>query len=243
MPTAAKYENGKLTYFDDVTQETIDIVKAISFKDDFLGFDFLDTETGSKGIWETVEVALNQAIRIDPDEQNGAVELPLDADSNAEDAVLYFGDQRPFNVDQGCIFEARINMSVLATTGVSVVMGMIGDHNLDNDTVTEAAWFRMDASGVLKVETDDTTNNNDDIATGITLVAGTYAILKIDFTDLSDVRFFVDGASVATGTTFDMSNLSAAEAKMQPYFSLDKASGTGVGTLVIDYVKVWQDRS
>ena len=51
------------------------------------------------------------------------------------------------------------------------------------------------------------------------------------------MKFFVNGVQVATGTTFDMSNLSAAEKIVQPYFGLDKASGTGVGTLQVDYFK------
>jgi hypothetical protein len=109
--------------------------------------------------------------------------------------------------------------------------------------VAAAAWFRWDASLVTKCESDDTTNNEDDVATGITAVAGTYSIYRIDFTTLSDVKFFIDGARVAAGTTFDMSNLTAAEKRMQPYFSLDKATGTGLGDMNIDYVKIWSNRS
>ena len=30
---------------------------------------------------------------------------------------------------------------------------------------------------------------------------------------------------------------------MQPYFSLDKASGTGLGDINIDYVKIYSKRS
>lgn len=243
MPTKSTYKNGKLVYFNDVTFETLDIVGAFSWVDDFIGFQLNAAETGHPGVWETVEVALNAAIAIAADETNGAVLLSLDADSNAEDAVLYMGDQRQIDVSKKCIFETRVDVSVLPTTGVTLVMGLAGDHNLDKDTIAEHAWFRLQADGAVLVETDDTTNDNNDIATGITAVAGTYLILKIDFTNLADVRFFINGESVATGTTFDMSQLTASESKLQPYFSLDKASGTGVGSLKIDYVKAWQDRS
>ena len=109
--------------------------------------------------------------------------------------------------------------------------------------MTEAAWFRFDADLAADVETDDTTNNNDDISTGHTAVAGTYDIYRIDFTTIADVKFFINGTRVATGTTFDMSNLSAAEQQMQPYFSLDKASGTGLGDINIDYVKIFSNRA
>ena len=49
--------------------------------------------------------------------------------------------------------------------------------------------------------------------------------------------------NVATATTFDLSNLTDAEGLMQPYFSLDKASGTGLGTFDIDYVRIWSERT
>ena len=75
-------------------------------------------------------------------------------------------------------------------------------------------------------------------------VAGTYNIFRIDFTNLYDVKFFIDGVRVATGTTFDMSNLTAGEQQMQPYFSLDKAGGlASLGDMNIDYVKILSNRS
>jgi len=152
-------------------------------------------------------------------------------------------DNKTFDVGSGLIFECRLNMAVVPGTGVTAVFGMAGDHNLDKDTVANQAWFRLQASAALLCESDDTTNNNDDKATGITLVAGTYNIFRIDFTTLTDVKFYVDGVRVASTVTFDMSNLSDAEKQMQPYFSLDKPSGSTLGDLNIDYVKIFQDRS
>ena len=67
-------------------------------------------------------------------------------------------------------------------------------------------------------------------------------ILRIDFTTLADVKFYQDDARVYSTTTFDMSNLTAAEQQMQPYFSLDKASGETLCTLGIDYVRVFGTR-
>ncbi len=240
MTTRAEYRNGRLTFFDDATGEVLNSMAPLTFHDDFTG-KVLDSST--EGKWGTVEVALNTAIGLSADAANGIARLALDADSNAEDAVLYTGDQRFISVKHTAFMEMRLAMAVLPTTGVAVVMGLAGDHNLDKDSVAEHAWFRLDASGVLKVETDDTTNDEDDVATGITLTAAEFVTLGIDFADLSDVKFYVNGARVAGDTTFDMSNLSDSEAVMQPYFSLDKASGTGVGTLDIDYVKIWSNRS
>ena len=243
MGTKADYRNrfgGSLGFYDSSTFETLDVMKAIKFVDDFLGT-AVEPFDGTI-VWSVVDVG-GATEAIVADSANGVFKLHMHATSEAEDAVLYTGDNKNFDVGSGLIFETRIDMGVAPGTGVCAVFGMAGDHNLAKDSVTEHAWFRLDASMVVKVESDDTTNDNDDTATGITAVAGTYNIFRIDFTDLTDVKFYIDGARVSAGTTFDMSNLTPGEQQMQPYFSLDKASGTGVGDMNIDYVKMWQDRS
>lgn len=244
MSVKADYKKrfgGSLGYYDPSTFETLDILKPIRFVDDFIGVAGGDIFDGTV-VWNVVDVG-DATEAIVADSPNGVFKLHLAATSEAEDAVLYMGDNKNFDVGSGLIFETRVDFGVAPGTGVCAVFGMAGDHNLAKDSVTEAAWFRLDASMAIKVETDDTTNDNDDVATGVTAIAGTYNIFRIDFTDLTDVKFYIDGVRVASGTTFDMSNLTAGEQQMQPYFSLDKASGTGLGDMNIDYVKIWQDRS
>ena len=249
MSTKSKFFGGVLTYYDSSTFERVLPLAPITFYDDFLGAGQLATipnaSSEEKGLsWTKLIVGAGPpTIGAVADEANGVMELALTSDSQAQDAMIYFSDQKAFSLKQGCMFEARIKLSVLPTTGVAVVFGMAGDHNLDKDTVSEAAWFKAAASAAILAESDDTTNNNDDIATDITVATGDWKIYQIDFRTIADVRYYIDGASVATATTFDMSNLTDAEAVMQPYFSLDKASGTGVGTMKIDYVRVWANRS
>ena len=244
MSTKSRYRGAVLEFFDSVTHERALPVAPLVFYDDFLGLDgFLIDETGSSGAWNTVEVLLNTPIGIRADTANGVVQMTMDADVNAEDAVIDFGDQRQFNVKAGLVFECRIDVAVLPTLTGQAVFGMSGDHNLDKDATTEAAWFKLDGSGAVLAESDDTTTNRDDIATGVTAVPGTYNTYLIDFTNIADVRFYIDGASVATGTTFDMSALTDAEGLMQPYFSLDKGADAGLGTLDLDYVRIWSQRT
>src|SRR3990167_7689314 len=212
------HNSGRLVFYDDVSFETLWTTYPVQFVEDFLGTAILSDGTT---IWNKVDVG-TATEAIVTDSSNGQFLLHLAANDEAEDAVLYHGDNKTFDVGNGLIFEARVDMAVSPGTGVTAVFGMCGDHNLDKDTVTEAAWFRFDADLAADVETDDTTNNNDDISTGHTAVAGTYDIYRIDFTTIADVKFFINGTRVATGTTFDMSNLSAAEQQMQPY--LDRKS-------------------
>ena len=235
---------GRQVFYDAESYETLLTGYPVQFVEDFLGAAGGGPFDGS-AIWKTIDVSAAGTVvtAMLADTTNGQFQLALDAADEDQDAVLYMNDQKPFDVGNGLIFEARVNMAVAPGTGVCGVLGMCGDHDLDKDSVTEAAWFRFDASLVCKVESDDTTNNNDDIATGHTAVAGTYNIYRIDFTTLSDVKFFIDGVRVCADTTFDMSNLSASEQQMQPYFSIDKASGDALGTMNIDYVKIFSNRS
>jgi hypothetical protein len=160
-----------------------------------------------------------------------------------EDAVLSHSDNRTFDVSKGLIFETKVDIATLPTLTAQAVVGMCGDHALDKDALLESAWFKWDGSGAILCETDDTTNDNNDVATGVTSVPGTPNVLRIDFTTLADVKFFVDGVRVASGTTFDMSNLTGAELILQPYFSLDKTGDAGLGDVDIDYVKILSNRS
>jgi hypothetical protein len=238
------HNTGHQVWYDKSTFETLENTYPLQFIEDFLGaagngpFD-------DSTVWGILEVgtSTNPTVEIVGNSSSGQFLLHLAADGEAEDVVLDHNDNLNFDVGNGLIFEARVDMAVSPGTGVCAVLGMSGPHDLDKDTTANAAWFRMDASLVVKVETDDTVLENDDIATGVTAVAGTYNIYRIDFTDITDVKFFIDGVRVAASTTFNMTNLSAAEQQMQPYFSLDKASGTGLGDMNIDYVKIFSNRS
>ena len=240
------FVDGVPTAYDNSTQERVPFAAPVYFYDDFLGAcgaaALPVASSEEAGVpWAVVDVG-DATEAYSADAANGAVLLHLHATSEAEDAVLYWGDQLGLDVTNGGVFEFRAQLAILPTTGVAVVAGLAGPHNLDKDTVANHAWFRWQANATGLVETDDTTNNNDDEATGLTTVVATYNVYRIDFSDLSDVKFYVDGVQVATDTTFDMSNLTAGEKIMQPYFSLDKASGTGVGDLLIDYVRFWGHR-
>lgn len=237
--TIAEYigPTGNQTFTEKTSRETVHAMAPLFFYDDFLGSALREDE-----IWSTVQVAINAAIGLVADGAGGQVSLALDADNNAEDAVLYWGDQRGIDVSKQAVIEIRARVSVLPTLTAQIVMGLAGDHNLDKDAVAEHAWFKLDGSGAVLAESDDTTNDNDDKATGVTVLATEWHVYRIDFTDLSDVKFFIDGARVAGDETFDMSNLAGAELILQPYISLDKDADVGVGTLLPDYVKVWSNR-
>ena len=210
--------------------------------DDFFG------EAYDTVFWGTTETALNTAIALDQDAIGGILELIVDADDNAEIAAVHFGDNESLYIEKGLIFEARVAWSVLPTTGteeVESVIGVAGVHNADLDAIDCNAWFRLEspANTVLLWETDDNVTNDDDNDAGTTIVAGTYYVLRIDFTNIAAVKFYVDGTLVGTG---NMSGLTGAVGQVQPYLNISKtvaANNTGTGTLLIDYIKIIQNRA
>jgi hypothetical protein len=240
MSTKGKYNNGLLEFYESSTHErTLPAGAPVTFEDDFIG-KAIDTTNR----WTAIDVSaagLTTPV-LTADGLNGVVGLPLDSTSEAQESGLTWGDQRTLGLNQGLVFEARVAFSVLPTTGVAAVWGLAADKNATDDSVTENFWFRAQASGAILAESDDTATDNDDKATGITVVANEYRIYRIDCTVPTDIKFYIDGVRVAASTTFTAAGASATLA-VQPYFHIDKASGTGVGTMIVDYVRVWQKRS
>jgi hypothetical protein len=175
---------------------------------------------------------------------NGEVTLTMAADSEAENLCFYMDDDLNFDIDLIQYFECRVKMGQAAVGAVTdFSFGLSSARNDTIDTIGEQALFRVvgaDSTTAVVVESDDGTVNNDDVATGTTLI-NAYKKFRISFTHgTSDVRFYIDDDRVAAGTTFDMSNYTAG---LQPMFQLQKASGTDASAVVIDYVKIVSNRS
>jgi len=237
------HNTGRQVFYDGSTFETLLTGYPVQFVEDFVGTSG-GGPFGATTMWNVVDVG-TATEAIVADSSNGQFLLHLSGDNQDQDAVLYHGNNRTFDVGHGLIFEARVNMAVLPGTGVIAVFGMCTDHNLDKDTIAESAWFRFDASLTCTVETDDTTGATETskVATGFDASAGTWDIYRIDFTNLANVKFFINGARVAAATTFDMSALAGATLNMQPYFSLDKTGSAELGDINIDYVKIFSNRA
>lgn len=238
----SKFRPGRQVFYDSVSGETIKAMYPIEIYDDFLG------EAYNTTFWGTTETNLNAAIALSDDVTNGALAIVLDSDDNAEIGALHFGDNLGLSINQGLVIEARLTFTTLPTTGtetVQAVWGVCSAHNATLDSASINAWFRLEsgANSTLLWETDDDTTNDDDNDASTTLVAGTYNTYRIDFTDLAAVKFYVDDVLVGTG---NMSGASGADFKVQPYFNVSKAkssANTGTGTMVIDYIRIFQNRS
>ena len=88
---------------------------------------------------------------------------------------------------------------------------------------------------------DNVAGNDDDNATGITLVNGTQVEVEIDCTTLSAVLFKVAGVTVGTG---DLSAV-AADTVVRPIVVLQRDDNSGTEStpsIVIDYIEISASR-
>jgi hypothetical protein len=101
------------------------------------------------------------------------------------------------------------------------------------------ALFVLDGSGAAVIYTNDGVTVTGPIATGYTQIVDQSGVGRIDFTNPANVKFYLNGTRVCAATTFD---LSAVVATWQPMFGPWKDVDASVGTIDIDYVRIWQER-
>lgn len=175
---------------------------------------------------------------------NGEATLAFSATSEIQNVCLHHGDDLNFDIDLLQRVEMRVKMGQAALDATTqVAFGLASARNDAIDSIAQAALFRVigaDSTTAVVVETDDGTNDNNDVATGKTLI-NAYKRFVIDFTGgKSDVKFYIDGERVAASTTFDMSNYSAG---LQPIVQIQKTADTNTDSVVVDYVKIVSKRA
>lgn len=234
---------GAQGFYDASTFETFSIAKPLIVDDDFVGSDVVipaaaSPESGTKWTKKLVGAAPTTVAKT-ADGVNGLVACSLTSDAQKQDAELYMNDELMCSIAQGAIFETRLSLTTLPTLNGIASFGLWGAW-ADGGSAFRVS-FEVPAGGIVTCESDDNATDTS-AATSTTLVAGTYNIFRIDCTVQTDIKFFIDGAGVATGTTF-ANAASAANSKSQPLLGLYKVSGAGLGVMSVDYVRVWQDRS
>jgi len=246
MSTKAEWKSNKLGFFESTTHERVMRLAPVQFYEEFLGA-YTTIPAGGAAesgcLWAHKQVLTGgtPVTAIKGDEVNGVCQCALDATSEEQEAIVYMDDNRQFSIEQGLIFETRVKIAVLPTLTAEAVFGLCGDYAKGPDNVTYSLFFTADGSGEVFCEADD--NASDQSATsGVTATAAQTKIYRIDARDVTDIRFYIDGAHVASSTTFVYA-ATGANAILQPYFGLYKASGAGLGTIEVDYIRIWQDRA
>lgn len=207
--------------------------------DDFIGGATIAATVG-EGMWKITDTSSSGTPTYTKDAaaHGGAVTLAFDNTSEIQNVCLDFGDKLQLDVDQLIDVEFRIKTVAALDSATTLVFGLQTGRNDDTDSTTNNAQFKLVGSNAVVCETDDGTTDNDDKATGKTLV-DSYKRFVISFAaGKSDVRFFIDGDRVASATTFDMS---AATGQLQPFVQIQKTADTNTDSVTIDYIG-WKAR-
>jgi hypothetical protein len=238
------HNTGRQVFYDATTYETLLGQYPLYFYDDFEGADLVIPATGSdeSGCKWTKKIvgAAPPTVAKAASAVNGTVLCSLTVDAQKQDAAIHMDDQLTFSIAQGAIFEAKISMTTLPDVAGGVASWGLWGAWADGGS-NYRVGFEIPLGGALACESDDAATDIPGDA-GMTIVAGVSHIYRIDCTTQSDIKFFVDGVRVASGTTF-ANAASAANSKCQPHIGMYKAGDASLGVLSVDYVKIWQDRS
>jgi hypothetical protein len=245
MSIKAAWRNGILTFYDANTHERVLPLAPLVFVDDFLSTDLMVAASDVRG-WTKKDTGVgNVPAAILANQHGGVVQMGLDATNEKQEAGLYMGDALNWNLDKGPIIEIGAAIHTTPTGQAEIYFGLANAYVEGPIAEADAgptvhAFFCFDGALACKIFTDDTSNDNDAVATGVTVVEDALHIFRIDATNPADVKFFIDGVQVAPATTFDMST--GANVVLQPFIMVHKETGTGLGVLYVDFVRIWSPR-
>tara|TARA_R100001163_G_C5066314_1_gene204706 strand:- start:35 stop:787 length:753 start_codon:yes stop_codon:yes gene_type:complete len=174
---------------------------------------------------------------------DGVYRMAFASTDEAEYLATYLGDDCCIPPTKNPIFEARIKITGTFSADDRVVIGLASARNNTLDNIADHVWFRMEgANNNILVEGDDGTTDNDDNDTSVDWTSGTFHKLKIDCSDLSDVKFYVDGTQCVLPEKIDVDQMAAGDV-LQPYIEMQKDAGTVTHSVDIDYISVLWDRT
>jgi hypothetical protein len=233
--------------YNKSTHETLRIEGAsVFFADDFLGKyeNVYIAADNSAGPWiEKLTGAAPPTIVMLDSIGGGALSFNLTADEQKQEAGIYFNNYKNFNIDKGVIFEARVAVHTAPTAQSELYFGVANDYVEGPIAEADAgptvhALFCYDGALTPTIHTDDATTDTDAVATSVTSVLDTYAIFRIDASVPASAKFYINGVRVGSSSTFDLS--AGANVVVQPFIMAHKEAGVGVGSMYLDYVKMWQ---
>lgn len=236
--------------FDNATAETILRYSTVYFEDDFIGPGHTtipaqgSPSTGYPWVKRTQQTSGVPTVAIVNNQPGGLVQLALDATSEKQEASLYSNDQLNYDGSKSAQFECRLAMSVIPTGVVEAVFGLRAAWIDGPDNAAEYIDFQMLSSGAVNCRIKDGVTGAQSYASGITLVAAAFHNFRFDATDPTNVGFYIDGVKVSPVAPLTLPTFAAtgASAILQPYFSVYKASGTGVGSMQLDMVQLAMNR-
>ena len=170
----------------------------------------------------------------------GAHELELTATNEAQCIDMLSVDRFAVSAKAIAEFEIRPNANG-SGSACDINFGVAnGTSTTDADAITESVFFHIDGgSTAIAAESDDGTTEVAATDTTKTFTAGSAVAnrkyLWIDLRDSSNIKLYVDGVRVLSGTTF---TLAAATGPLGLLAHLEKTSGTETAKFTVDRATV-----
>lgn len=182
-------------------------------------------------------------------ESLGAFAITTTAANQADAGQITWGDNLMIDLGKNPTIEFRVRVDGIATleSVEKIVFGVCPVHTnaeTDLDSIADSAWFMLKGDNDLKiyVEADDAVVDTDDQDSTKLIVDDTWITLKIDFADMSDVVFTIDGVEQG-GATVDMTD--SADVLVQPIVCFTRSDNSQTEAVIgieIDYIHIVQER-
>lgn len=225
-----------------------DIDGPLVIDDDFLG-DYPAAATALSGegpvSWaklETLGLGVTHS-----DEANGVIKFVFDAVAEAATATLFM-ENSPFDIDKAPIFEARVAIFDIGDdAALDIDIGLASDdHATDFEAIAAFVSFHLDGNSLnIMAHSDDGTTDVAAVDTTKDAVDNTYFNVKIDCTDKTDIKMYLDMdgngyVQVLSGTTF---TLAAYSGSLTPIIMVEKTSNNTLADVRADRVRCSADRN
>lgn len=237
--------------YDAATNETVYRNTTVVLDEDFVGPSHAASggipttaTVGYPWIQKTVKTGGSPTVAAVSNYPGGNVRCALDATSEKQEATLYAADVLNWDVTKSLVWEARIANHVLPTGVVEMVFGLQTAWIDGPDNASEYVRFQQSASGAINIQAKDGVIAAQTFAASAFsgMVVDAFHIFRIDCTSPTNIRFFIDGLEINTPGQVTFSG-TGASAILQPYVSVYKASGVGVGSIDIDMIQAGMNRS
>lgn len=220
-----------------------DIDGNLVIDEDFVG-DYPAAATGltGQGAYSWTKTETNGLGVISSDEANGVLKFSFDAVAEAATATLFMENSPAAPAKDGVVEFILAVYDIGDDAALDIDFGMASDdHATDFESIAEFVAFHLDGNDLsLKCHSDDGTTDTAAVDTTVDLVDDTYYKFKIDYSDLTNVKFYYaaigsDYTQVATGTTFDVSQASA---NWTPIVMVEKTSNDTTADVRLDRVRL-----
>lgn len=220
----------------------------ILIDEDFVGdWPAAATALSGQGRYSWTKVETNGLGVISSDEARGVLKFSADAVAEAATCSLYMVNS-PLDPSKGGIAEFILAVFDIGDdAAVDIDFGLASDtHATDFESIAEFVAFHLDGTDLsLNCHSDDGTTDTAPVDTTVDLVDNTYYAFKIDYNDLTDVKFYyralgdTNWTRLASATTFDVSDASA---NWTPIILVEKTSNDTTFDVRADRVRVQAPR-